>query len=146
MNEVSAEIEVQVAPQKAWEILSDLTAMQNYMPGLSEVRLTSESSGGLGAERHCRFDDGVELTERVVEWNPEKDYTLETTAFKGVPMRTNVITFSLRGDGDQTTLTQTMRYEMKGWLLAPIMERMAAGMMRKALNGALSGFKQYAEG
>ena len=61
-------------------------------------------------------------------------------------MRTNVITFSLRGDGNQTTLTQTVRYEMKGWILVPLVERMAAGMMSRALNGALSGFKQYAEG
>ena len=145
MNEVRSSIRVAVSKQRAWEVLSDLTAMGKYMPGIAEVRFTSDSVDGVGAARHCRFKDGVELFERVVEWKPKERMVLEVTECKGVPMRSNVITFSLSDEGGKTTLTQSMRYQMKGWIFAPLVEKMASGMMKKALNGALEGFKSFVE-
>ena len=100
---------------------------------------------GIGAARHCTFDDGVQLFEKVVKWNDGQGYTLKTTKFIQVPMKENEITFSLRSDGGSTIVSQSMSYQMKGGLFAPIMAIMAKGMMRKVLNGALSGLKEYVE-
>ena len=66
MNEVTASIDLDIPIERAWALLSDLTGMRNYMPGLAEVAVTSSAADGVGATRHCRFEDGVELTERPV--------------------------------------------------------------------------------
>lgn len=145
MREIQSQVTINKPMEQVWSILSDLTAMGNYMPGIKDVHFTSTNKQGVGAARHCTFEDGVELHERVREWNEGEGYTLETTKFVNVPMQENVITFHLAPEGQQTVLTQSMQYKMKGGIFAPIMELMAMGMMKKALNGALSGFKTYAE-
>lgn len=145
MNQIQHAVTIDASPSQTWAVLSDLTAMRAYMPGIAEVHLTSDAERGVGAARHCVFEDGIELSERVIAWDEGQGYTLETTAFKGVPMRSNEITFALTPDGERTTVTQTMRYAMKGGLLAPILERMAGGMMRNAVNGALGGLRDHVE-
>ena len=37
------------------------------MPGIHDVHFTSEKKKGVDAARHCTFDDGVELYERLEE-------------------------------------------------------------------------------
>lgn len=145
MNSVEDRIRIDAPAERTWAVLSDLTAMREYMPGVQEVRMLSESGSGAGATRHCRFEDGIELTERVTDWHEGSGYTLETTTFIGVPMRSNVITFRVEGDGPTTTVTQSMRYSMKGGVLAPVMERVAAARMRKALRGSLEGLREHVE-
>lgn len=145
MNRVQASVTIGAPPERVWAVLSDLTAMRAYLPGLRSVRLLSGPEAGVGAVRHCVFEDGVELTERVTDWQEGTGYTLETTAFEGVPMRSNEITFALDGDGERTTVTQSMRYAMKGGPLAPLLERLARGRMVAALDGALGGLKRHVE-
>lgn len=145
MREIQSQITINKPKDKVWAILSDLTAMGNYMPGIDEVHFTSDEKRGMGAARHCTFDDGIELFERVIDWNDGHGYTLETTKFVKVPMRANQITFGLTSNNGHTVVTQSMRYQMKGGILAPIMEIVATGMMKKAINGALAGLKQYTE-
>lgn len=145
MRTIQSKVTINQPKDKVWAILSDLTAMRNYMPGIQSVRFTSESKRGVGTARHCIFDDGVELHEKVYQWDEGNGYTLETTQFVKVPMKSNQITFSLTSDGDKTIVSQSMQYQMKGGLIAPLMERFATGMMKKALDGALQGLKQYAE-
>ncbi len=145
MREIQSQVTIDKPQAQVWDILSDITAMGNYMPGIKEVHFTSENKEGVGAARHCTFEDGVELHERVLRWQEGQGYTLETTQFVNVPMKANEITFSLAEDGNKTVLTQSMQYRMKGGLFAPIMELMATGMMKKAINGALAGLKEYVE-
>ena len=145
MHTLQDEIHIDAPAERTWAVLSDITAMRDYMPGVCEVRLESDSSSGTGATRHCEFEGGIELTERVVEWHEGSGYTLETTSFVGVPMRSNVITFHVEPHGDTSRVTQSMRYGMKGGPLAPVMERMAAGRMRTAIRDALRGLKDHVE-
>ncbi|MDX1418874.1 MAG: SRPBCC family protein [Rubricoccaceae bacterium] len=145
MNDVQRSVTIDAPRDRVWDVLSDLTAMRAYMPGLASVEHVGEAERGVGAARHCVFADGVELTERVTDWREGTGYTLETTAFKGVPMASNEIRFVLSGDARQTTVTQSMRYAMKGGILAPLLERMAKGRMVSALDGALGGLKEHVE-
>lgn len=145
MTRIDSEITINAPPERTWAVLGDLTAVRHYMPGIAQVEMASEARSGVGAARHCVFKDGVELSERVIEWTEGVGYVLETTSFKGVPMKSNVITFSIDGSGRTSTVSQSMRYEMKGGIFAPIMERMARGMMRKAVRGALNGLKSHVE-
>ena len=145
MAHIASQITIQRSKEDLWNILSNLTAMQQYMPGIKEVRFTSDERQGVGAARHCTFNDGVQLFEEVVAWNPGQGYTLKTTQFVKVPMKENDITFSLQSDGDNTIVTQSMDYQMKGGIFAPIMAILAKGMMKKALDGALTGLKAFAE-
>lgn len=145
MREIRSQVSIKKSKAKVWDVLSDITAMQSYMPGIKDVHFTSDSKQGVGASRYCTFEDGVELHERVIQWQNGQGYTLETIQFINVPMKANEITFSLAEAEENTILIQSMRYQMKGGILAPIMERMASGMMKKALNGALAGLKEYVE-
>lgn len=146
MNTVEEQIEIQATPEQTWAALTPLDRMKNYMPGIDSVEILSDADQGPGAARHCRFADGVELTERVVSWDEGKGYTLETTEFVGAPMRSNVITFRIEASEQGAVVTQSMTYAMKGWVFAPLMEKMAVGVMRKALRGALTGLKAHVEG
>lgn len=145
MRTVESRIRIDRSQEEVWHILSDLTAMGKYMPGIEEVHYTSEIRQGAGAARHCTFADGVQLHERVSSWREGQEYTLETIEAVKVPMKSNEITFSLEGNGDQTEVTQSMRYRMKGGPLAPLLEMMAKGTMVKAIDGALHGLKTYVE-
>lgn len=145
MRELQSQITINKSIDEVWTILSDLTAMGNYMPGIQSVDFTSDAKHGVGAARHCVFEDGIELHERVLNWDDGEGYTLETTKFVNVPMKSNQIRFSLLSEGNQTVVSQSMRYRMKGSIFAPIMEFMARGMMIKSIDGALLGLKNYAE-
>ena len=68
MRRVTASVEIAAPISETWAVLKDLTAMREYMPGLKSVTITSQQTEGVGASRHCVFQDGVQLTERVVEW------------------------------------------------------------------------------
>lgn len=127
-------------------MLRDLRATEAYMPGITSVDFVGEAMEGLGATRHCRFDDGVELVERVVEWRVSEGYSLETISFEGVPMRSNRITFSLVDADGGCHVKQSMEYRMKGGILAPLLALAARPMMRRAVDGALTGLKEYIEG
>ncbi len=70
------------------------------------MNLLSKVKSGPGAARHCLFEDGIELTERVIDWDEGSGYMLETTAFVGVPMRSNIVTFRVEGDGPGGTGTR----------------------------------------
>lgn len=145
MPEIKASIEINASQADTLATLQDLTAMKAYMPGVVRVGFTSEHRDGVGAARHCVFENGVELHERVVAWDASRGYTLETVSFKGVPMESNVITFAVDGDDSTSEVIQTMRYRMKGGLLAPLLGVMARGTMEKALAGALGGLKAHLE-
>lgn len=145
MPELQASVPIDRPRREVLATLQDLTAMRAYMPGLIQVQLTSDVAQGVGATRHCKFEGGVELHERVITWEADQGYTLETTAFKGVPMKSNLITFAVTGNDTSATVTQTMRYEMKGGPFAPLLGWMARGRMQQALQGALDGLKAYLE-
>lgn len=145
MKTVESEVLIERPKAQVWKVLSDLTSTAQYMPGLSELHLTSENKSGAGASRHCKFADGVELHEQVVQWDEGNGYTLKTTEFVKVPMKSNEIYFQLRADGNRTVVQQSMQYQMKGGLIAPLMEIMAKGMMKKTIDKALDGLKTYVE-
>lgn len=145
MKEVQSQIRINASPAEVWHVLGDITNMRHYMLGISQVKLLSDTPNGVGAARHCTFEDGIELHERVISWQEGRGYELETTRFVNVPLKENRITFALEAAENGTLVTQTMRYKMKGGLLAPLMERMAAGTMKKAIANALHGLKEYTE-
>lgn len=145
MRQVEQAIEISAPSGAVWDVLSDLTAMQHYMPGATSVRITSDEAEGVGAARHCVFSDGVELAERVVEWDEDSGFVLETTEAVKVPMRSNQVRFQIESRGEATLVRETMEYSMKGGIAAPLLERMAAGRMQAAMTGSLQGLKAYVE-
>ena len=146
MPSVSSRVTIAASRAAVWEALSDLTRTEVYMPGIASVDWVGEAREGPGATRHCRFEDGVELVERVVEWRGMEGYSLETISFRGVPMRSNRITFSLADRDGGCEVTQAMQYRMKGGVVAPALAFVARPMMRRALEGALEGLKAHVEG
>jgi len=145
MRTIERSAEIEAGPDDVWSVLSDLTAMHRYMPGVTSVDVTTDHRDGVGATRYCVFDDGVELEERVAEWHEGSGYVLETLSSKKVPMKSNRVRFALEAADGTTRLSQSMTYEMKGGVLAPLLERLAAGRMRSALDDALGGLKRHVE-
>ena len=145
MRQVEQHIEVAASAEAVWAVLADLTSMRHYMPRTESVKITSDGSQGIGAARYCVFADGVELGERVVEWDEGSGYVLETTKVVKVPMQSNRVTFRIEPQGEGTIVRETMEYSMKGGFVAPLLERLAAGRMQAAMAGSLGGLKAYVE-
>jgi uncharacterized protein YndB with AHSA1/START domain len=49
------EVKINAAPEKVWNALADLEAVQNCNPLVAQTRYTSENREGVGASRHCDF-------------------------------------------------------------------------------------------
>lgn len=145
MQRIEQSVTIEATQTDVWNALADLRNMRHYMPGLETVELLGEASGGVGASRYCVFEDGVELEERIVEWNEGDGYVLETAKAVKVPMKTNRVSFRLAEDDGVTTVTQSMEYAMKGGLVAPLIEKAVSGRMRSATANALNGLKGYVE-
>ncbi len=145
MKTVGSHMTIHAPKAQVWDIISNLTAIQYYLPGLQSVRYTSDTHRGVGASRYCIFEDGTELHERIHDWNEGISFQIEIFEFVKVPMKSNLVTFELSEQNGQTTLHQSMQYEMKGGIFALILERVFARMMKKTLDDMILSLKNYVE-
>lgn len=118
-------------------VLSDLSAVSEDTPGTRSVEFLDSPTRRVGASRPCLCEDGVELYEAVRELDEGCGYALSTTRFVKGPMQSNEIRFAV--------VTQSVRYQMNGGVLAPLLNQLAMGMVRRALDGALGGLKRHLE-
>ena len=104
------------------------------------------------ATRVCRFYDGTELTEKVVEYTEGERMNVEFVEFSMPLKRANVVFEVREVDADHTEVSVSMDYDMKlgplGWLidvivLKPTMRkvfvRMLEGLSHHARTGELIG-------
>ncbi len=145
MGSFTTEILIGESRQRVWEVLADLGAIHKWNPGVSHSYATSAAGGGEGATRHCDLADRGYLKERAFDWREGEGFKIDVYE-TDLPLKRNVVEFSLRSDGDGTVVSVTPDYELKYGPIGSLIDRLFAGRrMRKGMDDLLDGLKRYAE-
>ena len=145
MTTLHHEVKINAVPEKVWNVLADLEAVQYYNPLVVKTHYTSENRDGVGASRHCDFKPNGFSKERVTDWIPARLLGMEVVD-SSFPMRFTRWKTHLAADDGGTRVTQELEYEMKFGLLGELLNKL---MMRKKYDGILAeiftGLKNYIE-
>lgn len=146
MNSVTQEVTIQAPRQKVWDILANIGAVHKYSQNVEYSYYVSQSTSGVGAARKCELGGSNWVEERAIKWQDKHGYTLQVADGEGLgPLDTLVVDFELSDAPQGTKVRQTMSYNMKGGLLRPILNAIARGQMRQAIDVNLTGLKTFVE-
>lgn len=117
----------------AWSRLADMSKAHLYVPGLTDVKITTEATTGVGASRKV-FGRGSPMDETVVEWNEGEGYLLLLhfgEKRNWGPFQEAYFHYSLVEQDGQASLSNAMSFVPKGaalfgWLLYPLFEKVFA--------------------
>ncbi len=144
MPSVSRAVQIEASKDQVWLTLADLGAIQNYNPMVVKSYYTSDSRAGIGATRHCDFSPMGSVEERVVAWEEGEQYTIEVYESQMMPM-TVTAHFRLRPAGDNTNVSLTMEYTVKGGKIGALAEKPMQKQVAKMAERMLNGLKHYLE-
>ena len=146
MPRFSSQIRIAAPKEKVWEALADLGGIYKWNPGVASSHATSESTGGDGAMRHCDLQrKGDYLEERAFDWREGEGFKIDIYE-TNLPLKRNVVEFSIEAAGDGTIVTVTPDYELKFGPLGMLMDRLFAGrQLRQGMDGLLAGLKYHVE-
>jgi ligand-binding SRPBCC domain-containing protein len=113
-------IDAPCAPERVWDVLSDLVAVQRYNPTVAAARFRGTQRQGVGAERECDLRPNGLVVERVTVWEEKRALGLEVVESPW-PFPFMRWTTRIEPHGAGTRITQDLEYRMKfgplGWLL-----------------------------
>jgi len=124
-------------PAKVWAVLADFPNIASWNAGVAKSFSTSDSAGGVGAQRHCDLAPFGELEETVKEWDETRRMVITIDSAKKLPIAHGEVTFVLSPADDATEVSVTYAYTPKFGVLGQIMGSVA-------LDGQLTkGFKAF---
>lgn len=146
MHKVVVEREIDVPVAKAWKILDDFGGVYRYHPIVERSPIDNGVGSGLGAERICHFDNGDQIKERVVEYEPGQEYTVDMIEPGKFPLKSARGRLALSSvDEDRSRVIFEMAFQPKygplGWIMgATVMQT----QFRKILSSVLAGLEKHA--
>ena len=146
MPRFSTQVRIDAPKEKVWEVLADLGAIYKWNPGVAHSHATSDSTSGEGATRHCDLQRKSDyLEERAFDWREGEGYKIDIYE-TNLPLKRNVVEFTVEADGDGTIVTATPDYELKFGPLGVLLDRLFAGrQFRKGMIDLLAGLKYHVE-
>jgi len=144
----AVESRIDVPKARVWEVLSNLGSIYKWNPGVTSSHSTSESGSGEGATRHCDISNGPikgYLEERALDWREGEGFKIDIYD-TNLPLKSNVVEFSVRADGESTVVTVSPEYTIKFGIVGKLMDAlMMRRQMRKGMEGLLAGLKYHVE-
>lgn len=138
MTTLNNQISINASPEAVWQVLSDLSRLEQYDPVVTGSRVIGKAVSGLKAQRHCHTRNGW-FKEEISEWKPYE--TLAFTLFDcNLPMKALTHAYRLEQRGTATLVSQTMTYTMKYGLFGNLIDLL---MVRKQSD---KGIKLFFEG
>ena len=146
MPQFTSQIRIDAPKEKVWEVLADLGGIYKWNPGVSHSYSTSESNSGEGATRHCDLQSRNDyLKERAVDWKEGEGFKIDIYE-TNLPLKRNVIQFSIEAERDGTLVKVSPDYAIKfGWLGSLMDILMVRRQFRKGMNDLLAGLKYHVE-
>ncbi len=147
MHEETVERRVAAAPDRVWEVLTDLERAPEVITAVESVEMHTEPPFGVGTRwTETRMASGRHATEtmEVVEVEPGRRYVVEAVG-TGSRYRSE---FRLEPDGDGTRLVMTFGAEPLGVtarILDATIGRFFEGATRKALAADLDDIARASE-
>lgn len=147
MHEETVERRVAAAPDRVWQVLTDLERAPDVLTAVETVEVHTEPPFGLGTrwtETRTNFGRQATETMEVVEVEPGRRYVVEAVG-TGSRYRSE---FRLEPDGDGTRLVTTFGAEPLGMVarvLTATIGRFFEGATRKALAADLDDIARASE-
>ena len=125
MRSIKVSRRISSAPEKVWAVLADFPNIASWNRGVATSFATSDSTGGVGAQRHCDLVPFGELEETVTEWDDGRRMVISVDSAKKLPIAQGEVTFLLRPVDGATEVTLHYAYQPKFGLLGQIMGSVA---------------------
>jgi len=146
MSKLAIQVKINAPKEKVWGVLADFGGIYEWNPGVSHSHSTSESNQGDGATRHCDLQKkGDYLKERIVDWRDGESYGVDIYE-TNLPLKKNVVRFSVEANGDGTIVKLTSDYALKYGLLGSLLDTLLVRrQFKKGMTGLLAGLKYHVE-
>ena len=138
MRSINVSRRIPSAPLKVWAVLADFPNIVTWNTGAAKSFGTSESTSGVGAQRHCDLAPFGELEETVKEWGDTRRMAISIGAARKLPIAHGEVTFVLSPAGNGTEISVNYAYKPKFGVLGQIMANLALDRQpKKGFNGFL---------
>ncbi len=125
MRSIKVSRRIHSAPGKVWAVLADFPNIATWNTGVAKSFATSDSTGGVGAQRHCDLAPFGELEETVRVWDDTRRMVISIDSAKKLPIVHGEATFVLSPADDGTEISVNYAYKPKFGLLGQIMGSLA---------------------
>ncbi len=137
MRTITVSRRIPSAPAKVWAVLADFPNIATWNTGVAKSFATSDSTGGVGAQRHCDLVPFGELEETVKEWDDPRRMVISIDSAKKLPIAHGEVTFLLGAADDATEISVTYTYQPRFGLLGQIMGSL---VLDRQLTKGFTGF------
>ena len=138
MRTINVSRRIPSAPEKVWAVLADFPNIATWNTGVAKSFATSDSTAGVGAQRHCDLAPFGELEETVKEWDDTRRMVISIDSAKKLPIAHGDVTLVLSPADDATEVDVHYTYKPKFGLLGQIMGSLALdGQLTKGFKGFL---------
>jgi len=144
MHTVSVEKVISVPAEDAWAALDEFGRVSEYNPHVATSKIIDGPETGVGATRECVFEDGGRIEEKIVEYSPGSNYTVEFIDVGSMPLKQNRVQISVEERGESAVVTMAATFEPKYGFLGTIMAKlMMESRFQKTFKEILDGLEAY---
>ncbi|BBX04579.1 MxaD family protein [Mycolicibacterium moriokaense] len=145
MAEIARTRTIAAAPQEVWNVLADFGALSTWVDRAdhSSILVHGPDGGPVGTSRRVQMGRNT-LVETIVEFDPPRALAYE---IDGLPKQLGRVTnrWSLRPQGDSTSVTLTSTVEIGSGPLRQLAERAVCRVMARESGGMLAGLDKRLE-
>ncbi len=120
MQSADYRVEINLDANAAWARLSDFSLAVNYVPGLTDLKINTEQTSGVGASRTVYTGGKLALDETIIEWREGEGFSIRLHRGDDgpiPPMTEAYFDYGLELEGGKVYLHNRMRYRVGlGWL------------------------------
>ncbi len=109
--EVSKQLDVAVAPDKAWAAIGEFCGIGDWHPAIEKCEL---SSSGKDKIRTLSLKGGGTIVEKLVKWEPKKHSYTYAIVSSPLPVSDYVSTLSVQAKGDGSRLVWKGKFQPVG--------------------------------
>lgn len=138
MRSIKVNRRIPAVPAAVWAVLADFPNIAAWNSAVAKSFSTSESTSGVGAQRHCDLAPFGELEETIKEWDESRRLVISIDSAKKIPIANGIVTFDLGPAGDATEISIEYAYQPKFGIFGHILGSLALdGQLTKGFNGFL---------
>ena len=129
---------------RVWELLADLSSLEDFDPNVLRSFYVTEDRAGVGAARQCDLPDDAWVRERVIAWDEGRGYEIEVyEGSSDFPLDDQRARFELEDRENGTLVRLTFRYTLVPD--AGVTEQEAAAMGSELVASVVGGLKRFVE-
>ena len=128
-------IAIDAAPEEVWQVLGDLAATSEWLPGVVKAEVD-------GSTRVCTMADSSEIREEITDYEPERRSFRYRHLQVPLPVKDSGGSFAVDAEGDGTSIVVL---ESSFAALDPDQEPQVGQMIEEAFQNALESLKRRVE-